>query len=106
MLVPVVVRDDGNAFQLVARFHRIAAAQTLGWPKTRVTSRVKILELPERARQLIGEDIIPLAAVDQLARSARSRPSCWTRLSPISTTATSGPPSGSRASLGGCSTPP
>ena len=121
MLVPVVVRDAGNGFELVAGFHRIAAAQTLGladvpvvvrdvdtedadravenitrkqlnpyeeakavhamldcgltedgaaqalgWPKNRVTSRVKILELPERAQQLIGEDVIHLAAVDQL----------------------------------------
>ena len=31
-----------------------------------MTARVKILELPERAQQLIGEDVIPLAAVDQL----------------------------------------
>jgi len=31
-----------------------------------VTARVKILELPERAQQLIGEDVIQLAAVDQL----------------------------------------
>ncbi len=121
MLVPVVVRDDGDGFELVAGFHRIAAArslgladvpvvvrdvdtedadravenitrkqlnpyeeakavhamlargltedgaaQALGWPKNRVTSRVKILELPERAQQLIGEDVIHLAAVDQL----------------------------------------
>ena len=42
------------------------AAQALGWPKSRVTARVKILELPERAQQLIGEGVIPLAAVDQL----------------------------------------
>jgi hypothetical protein len=42
------------------------AAQALGWPKARVTARVKILELPERAQQLIGEGVIPLAAVDQL----------------------------------------
>jgi ParB/RepB/Spo0J family partition protein len=121
MLVPVVVRDDGDGFELVAGFHRIAAArslgladvpvvvrdvqtedadravenitrkqlnpyeeakavkamldrgltedgaaQALGWPKNRVTARVKILELPERAQQLIGEDVIHLAAVDQL----------------------------------------
>jgi hypothetical protein len=31
-----------------------------------VTAWVKILELPERAQQLIGEDVIHLAAVDQL----------------------------------------
>src|SRR3954467_6517886 len=47
-------------------FSEDGAAQALGWPKTRVTSRVKILELPERAQQLIGEDVIHLAAVDQL----------------------------------------
>jgi ParB/RepB/Spo0J family partition protein len=121
MLVPLVVRGDGDGFELVAGFHRIAAArslgladvpvvvrdvetaeadravenitrkqlspyeeakavhamlargltedgaaQALGWPKARVTARVKILELPERAQQLIGEDVIHLAAVDQL----------------------------------------
>jgi hypothetical protein len=31
-----------------------------------VTARVKILELPERAQQLIGDGTITLAAVDQL----------------------------------------
>lgn len=121
MLVPVVVRNNGDDFELVAGFHRIAAAravgltevpvvvrdaqtedadravenitrlalnafeeakavramldrgltedgaaQALGWPKARVTARVKILELPERAQQLIGENVIALAAVDQL----------------------------------------
>jgi ParB family chromosome partitioning protein len=122
ILVPVVVRDnDGDGFELVAGFHRVAAArslelaevpvvvrdavtkdadravenitrkqlnayeeakavramldrgltedgaaQALGWPKQRVSARVKILELPERAQQLIGEGIIHLAAVDQL----------------------------------------
>jgi hypothetical protein len=42
------------------------AAQALGWPKQRVTARVKVLELPDRAQQLIGEGVIHLAAVDQL----------------------------------------
>jgi hypothetical protein len=42
------------------------AAQALGWPKQRVGARVKILELPERAQQLIGEGVIHLAAIDQL----------------------------------------
>ncbi len=42
------------------------AAQALGWPKARVTARVKVLELPERAQQLVGEGVIALAAVDQL----------------------------------------
>jgi ParB/RepB/Spo0J family partition protein len=121
MLVPVVVRNDGEGFELVAGFHRVAAARSLGltavpvvireaqtedadravenitrkqlnpyeeakavramlergltedgaalalgWPKQRVTARVKVLELPERAQQLIGEGVIHLAAVDQL----------------------------------------
>jgi len=121
ILVPVVVRNDGEGFELVAGFHRVAAArslgltavpvvirdaqtedadravenitrkqlnpyeeakavramlergltedgaaQALGWPKQRVTARVKVLELPERAQQLIGEGVIHLAAVDQL----------------------------------------
>ena len=30
------------------------AAQALGWPKVRITARVKILELPERAQEMIG----------------------------------------------------
>jgi hypothetical protein len=42
------------------------AAQALGWPKHRVTARVKILEFPERAQQLIGEGVIHSAATDQL----------------------------------------
>ena len=122
ILVPVVVRNtDGDGFELVAGFHRVAAArsldlvvvpvvvrdamtedadravenitrkqlnayeeakavramldrgltedgaaQALGWPKQRVAARVKILELPERAQQLIGDGVIHLAAVDQL----------------------------------------
>ena len=129
MLVPVVVRDDGHGFELVAGFHRIAAAKTLGladvrvvvrdvdtedadravenitrkqlnpyeearavkamldrgltedgaaqalgWPKNRVTARVKILDLPERAQQLIGEDVFHLAAVDQLRAIATVAP--------------------------------
>ena len=42
------------------------AAQALGWSKARVTARVKILELPERAQQLVGAGVIALSAVDQL----------------------------------------
>ena len=42
------------------------AAQALGWPKARVTARMKLLELPEKARQLVGAGVIPLSAVDQL----------------------------------------
>ncbi|MGH2948750.1 MAG: ParB/RepB/Spo0J family partition protein [Solirubrobacteraceae bacterium] len=129
MLVPVVVRSDGDAFELVAGFHRIAAArslgmpevpvvirdadtedadravenitrkqlnpyeeakavhamldrgltedgaaQALGWPKTRVTARMKVLELPERAQQLIGDGVIALSAVDQLRAIGKVAP--------------------------------
>ncbi|HET6507380.1 MAG TPA: ParB/RepB/Spo0J family partition protein [Baekduia sp.] len=121
MLVPVVLRERDDDFELVAGFHRMAAAesiklaevpyvlrdaetehtdravenivrkqlnpyeeaksvramldggltedgaaQALGWPKARVTARVKLLELPERAQQMVGEGIVHLAAVDQL----------------------------------------
>src|ERR671923_451096 len=129
MLVPVVVRNDGNGFELVAGFHRVAAArslgltgvpvvirdaqtedadravenitrkqlnpyeeakavramldrglsedgaaQALGWPKARVTARVKVLELPERAQQLIGDGVIALSAVDQLRAIGKVAP--------------------------------
>ncbi len=121
LLVPVVVRATDDGFELVAGFHRVAAArsldlaevpvvlreaetedadravenitrkqlnpyeearavaamlarglsedgaaQALGWSKARVTARMKILELPERAQQLIGAGAIALSAVDQL----------------------------------------
>lgn len=42
------------------------AAQALGWPKVRVTARVKLLELPETAQKLVGAGTIPLACVDTL----------------------------------------
>jgi ParB/RepB/Spo0J family partition protein len=42
------------------------AAQALGWPKQRVTARMKLLELPKQAQQLIGQGVIPLSAVEQL----------------------------------------
>jgi len=42
------------------------AAQALGWPQARVTARMKLLELPERAQQMVGAGVIPLSAVDQL----------------------------------------
>ena len=42
------------------------AAQALGWPKQRVTARVKLLELPEQAQQLTGQGVIPLSAIEQL----------------------------------------
>jgi ParB/RepB/Spo0J family partition protein len=42
------------------------AAQALGWPKQRVAARVKLLELPARAQQMVGAGTVPLSAVDQL----------------------------------------
>jgi ParB/RepB/Spo0J family partition protein len=129
MLIPIVVRNDGDGFELVAGFHRIAAARSLaldvvpavvrdavtedadravenitrkqlnpyeearavkamlnrgltedgaakalGWPKNRVTARVKILELPDRAQQLTGEGVIHLGAVDQLRAIGKIAP--------------------------------
>jgi hypothetical protein len=47
------------------------AAQALGWAKARVTARVKILELPEAAQQLVGEGVIALGAVDNLLAVGR-----------------------------------
>jgi ParB/RepB/Spo0J family partition protein len=135
MLVPVVVRpaegevaEGGWKYELVAGFHRVAAAgelqlreipvviresgtdaaaateniarkqlnpqeeanavkvmldrgltedgaaQALGWPKARITARVKILELPERAQEMIGAGVIALSAVDQLRAIGRVSP--------------------------------
>jgi hypothetical protein len=42
------------------------AAQALGWSRARVTARIKLLDLPERAQQLVGAGTIALSAVDQL----------------------------------------
>jgi ParB/RepB/Spo0J family partition protein len=42
------------------------AAQALGWPQQRVSARVKLLELPEKAQVMIGAGVIPLSYVDTL----------------------------------------
>ncbi len=39
MLVPVVVRNDGDGFELVAGFHRVAAARSLGLAEVPVVVR-------------------------------------------------------------------
>jgi ParB/RepB/Spo0J family partition protein len=49
MLVPVVVRDDGNGVGLVAGFHRIAAAKTLGLADVPVVVRDVETEDADRA---------------------------------------------------------
>jgi hypothetical protein len=49
-------------------------AQALGWAKARVTARVKILELPEAAQQLVGDGVIALGAIDNLLAVGRVAP--------------------------------
>jgi len=121
VLVPVVVRSAQDGYELVAGFHRLAAArqlglselpvvirdvesqdadravenitrkqlnpyeeakavhamlrrglsedgaaQALGWTRQRVTARVKILALPERAQQMLGSGLLSLGTLDQL----------------------------------------
>lgn len=47
-------------------FTEDGAAQALGWPRARVTARIKLLELPETAQKLVGDGVIPLSCVDKL----------------------------------------
>jgi hypothetical protein len=42
------------------------AAQALGWPKARVTARMRLLELPDRAQQMVGDGELSLSCVDVL----------------------------------------
>src|SRR5665811_1841418 len=42
------------------------AAQALGWPKARVTARMRLLALPEAAQQMAGTGEIALSSVEQL----------------------------------------
>jgi ParB/RepB/Spo0J family partition protein len=49
MLVPVVVRSDGDGFELVAGFHRIAAARSLGLRDVPVVIREAETEDADRA---------------------------------------------------------
>jgi ParB/RepB/Spo0J family partition protein len=42
------------------------AAQALGWNRARVTARVKLLELPELAQQMIGDGRLALSSVEPL----------------------------------------
>ena len=50
------------------------AAQALGWPKARVTARMRLLELPEAAQQMVGTGEIALSCVEQLRTIARVSP--------------------------------
>jgi ParB/RepB/Spo0J family partition protein len=49
MLVPVVVRPAGDAFELVAGFHRVAAARSLGLTELPVVVRDADTEDADRA---------------------------------------------------------
>jgi hypothetical protein len=42
------------------------AAQALGWSRAKVSARVKLLELPDAAREMVGAGRIPVSCVDQL----------------------------------------
>ena len=82
------------------------AAQALGWPKSRVTARVKILELPERAQQLIGDGVIHLAAVDQLRAIGTVAPDLLDAVDRLPRRRQRlGRRAARRASRAGCSTP-
>lgn len=42
------------------------AAQALGWSRVRVSARMRLLELPQRAQEMVGDGTIALSGVDQL----------------------------------------
>ncbi|MGC9220914.1 MAG: ParB/RepB/Spo0J family partition protein [Solirubrobacteraceae bacterium] len=50
------------------------AAQALGWPKARVSARIKLLELPAGAQKLIGDGVIPLSCVAKLREVGKASP--------------------------------
>jgi hypothetical protein len=51
------------------------AAQALGWPRARVSARMRLLELPERAQQMVGAGEVSLSCVDVLRQIGEvSRP--------------------------------
>jgi ParB/RepB/Spo0J family partition protein len=69
-------REEARAVQaMLARgLSEDGAAQALGWSRQRVAARVKLLELPERAQELIGQGTIALSTVDQLRAIGRAAP--------------------------------
>jgi len=62
MLVPVVVRGDGDGVELVAGFHRIGAARSLG-----------LAEVPVVVRDVVGHPADQAAARPERRGSPRSR---------------------------------
>jgi hypothetical protein len=59
------------AAMLAAGLSETGAAQALGWPKARVTARMRVLELPEGAQQMVGQGRIALSAVEHLLAIGR-----------------------------------
>jgi hypothetical protein len=49
-------------------------AEVLDWDQRRVTARVKLLELPERAQQLVGNGTIALSAVEAMRTITHANP--------------------------------
>ena len=89
VLVPLVVRPDDDAFELVAGFHRLAAARALGLAEVPVVVREANSEEADRAvenitscrrrHHAINADVVvmptsvarcPRSAANPLARSA------------------------------------
>jgi hypothetical protein len=60
MWLALIARKQLNPYEEAKAVHSMldsgltedGAAQALGWPKNRVTARVRIFELPERAKQM------------------------------------------------------
>lgn len=50
------------------------AAQALGWSRAKVSARVKLLELPDRAQEMVGAGRIPVSSVEQLRAIGRVSP--------------------------------
>lgn len=59
---------------LDAGMTRKGVAQTLAWAPQRVAARMKLLELPERAQQLIGNGTLPVSNVDTLRQIGECSP--------------------------------
>lgn len=77
-----ITRKDLNPYEeavavkavLDRGFSEEGAAHLLGWDRRRVTARVKLLELPDRAQQLVGDGTIALAAVDAMRTIQQTSP--------------------------------
>ena len=75
MLVPLVVRDDGDGFELVAGFHRIAAARSLGLADVPVVVRDAETEDADRAvENITRKQLNPYEEAKAVQRDARPRP--------------------------------